>query len=249
MKLAVISDIHGNEVAMTAVREAIGRARVDQVVCLGDVATLGPRPTAVVSALRSLGWPCVMGNHDAFLLDPELIHGYTSDSKVLDSVSWCRHLMTRDELDFIATFRPTIEVPIAGGRSIVLVHGSPRSFTEDLLATTPADRVDEMLSGVGAMLVAAGHTHVQMLRQHRGRLIVNPGSVGLPFESHAAGGAPTVLAHAEYATIEVSVADVAGEDIGVSVTLNRVPLDRRALRDSVAGSDLPLREALVRAYA
>ena len=68
-------------------------------------------------------------------------------------------------------------------------------------------------------MLAGGHTHIQMLRQHRGMLLVNPGSVGLPFKEYVAGRAPTLLDHAEYATVDASHG-------GVSVTLRRVPVDR-----------------------
>jgi predicted phosphodiesterase len=81
-----------------------------------------------------------------------------------------------------------------------------------------------------------------MLRQHRGALLVNPGSVGLPFKEYVAGRPPTLLDHAEYATIEAERGEV-------SVTLRRVPLDRGALRASVSSSDNPLRGMLLQQYA
>ncbi len=74
MRIALISDIHANEVALGAVLDDIERTGVDRVVCLGDVATLGPRPESVLDRIRQMDCPCIMGNHDAFLLDPELIH-------------------------------------------------------------------------------------------------------------------------------------------------------------------------------
>lgn len=68
MRVALISDIHANEVALQAVLDDIARVGVDQIVCLGDVATLGPRPGATIQTLRDLACPCIQGNHDAFLL-------------------------------------------------------------------------------------------------------------------------------------------------------------------------------------
>ena len=90
--------------------------------------------------------------------------------------------------------------------------------------------------------MAGGHTHVQMLRQHMGTLIVNPGSVGLPFEAFVAGAAPTLLpAYAEYATVEAN-------NGSVSVDLRRVAVDLDPLRQAVRGSDLPLRDFLLEQY-
>jgi predicted phosphodiesterase len=98
-----------------------------------------------------------------------------------------------------------------------------------------------MLSGHDAMIVASGHTHIQMLRQHRGRLLVNPGSVGLPFREHVAGAVPSVMAHAEYAIVDASRSQL-------SVELHRIELDRRALREALSSSDLPLGDMLIRQY-
>jgi len=91
-------------------------------------------------------------------------------------------------------------------------------------------------------VLAGGHTHVQMLRQHRGSLLVNPGSVGLPFREYVGGGVPTILDHAEYATVEV-------RDGVVSVQLHRVPLDRTELRRAASDCPKGLRGFLRQQYA
>ena len=90
--------------------------------------------------------------------------------------------------------------------------------------------------------MAGGHTHLQMLRQHRGRLVLNVGSVGMPFKEYVAGARPTILAHAEYAIVE----EVRGV---VGVAMYRVPLDKNAMRDSLAQTTNPLRDWLIQQYA
>jgi predicted phosphodiesterase len=241
-RVALISDLHANEVALEAVLADATRLGVDRIVCLGDVATLGPRPTAVLARLRELGCACILGNHDEFLLDPELIHKYTEAPVIVDSVDWCRARVSADELAFIRGFVRTLELPLAGGATLLLFHGSPRSHMEDIIAQTPADKLEEMLGGRRATVMAGGHTHVQMLRQHRGILLVNPGSVGMPFKEYVGGRVPAVMPHAEYAVVEASAA-------GVGVTLRRIELDRAALRASLQGSDLPLARSLLPHYA
>ena len=74
MRIALISDIHGNLVSLKVVLADIDRAGVDQIVCLGDVAALGPQPREVVEQLRALGCPCIMGNHDWDVLNSHLVH-------------------------------------------------------------------------------------------------------------------------------------------------------------------------------
>jgi predicted phosphodiesterase len=238
-RVALISDLHANEVALQAVLRAIRRTGVDQIICLGDVATLGPAPNGVLEILSALGCPCIMGNHDEFLLDPTLVDGYRKAPRVTASIAWTRDRLSRAELDFIRGFERGSTLSLGGGATMQLFHGSPRSNTENLLASTSAQAVDEMLDGAAAILMAGGHTHVQMLRQHHGNLLVNPGSVGLPFRDYVGGGTPTILSHAEFAQIDA----VRGH---IEVRLRRIALDKTELRQ--AQTDHPLRPWLLEQY-
>lgn len=243
MRIALISDIHGNAIALEAVLADIERIGVDQVVCLGDVATLGPAPQPSIDMVRKLACPCILGNHDEFLFDPGLIETYTDAQIIVESVNWCRTQIAAEDLDFLRTFRPSHKIRMDDDATLLLYHGSPQSNMHDILATTPPDELDDLLAGERATVMAGGHTHVQMLRQHMGMLIVNPGSVGQPFEAFVAGAAPTLLpAYAEYATIE------AGNG-SVSVDLRRVAVDLEALRQVVRASDVPIRDFLLEQYA
>jgi predicted phosphodiesterase len=242
MLIALISDLHANALALEAVLEDAARAGADRVVCLGDVATLGPAPHAVLARLEALGCACIMGNHDQFLLEAELIRRYTEAAPVVAAVDWCRAQLDAAELDFVRSFVPSLTLPLAAGATLLCYHGTPRSNMEDLVATTPAATVSTMLAGHAATVMAGGHTHVQMLRQHEGTLLVNPGSVGLPFVAHTASGPPTLMPHAEYAL-------VSSTEAAVEVRLKRVALSRAALRAATAACDFPLRDYLLAQYA
>lgn len=242
VRIALISDLHANRLALEAVLIDIDHIGVDRIICLGDVATLGPEPGWMIDALRELGCSCIMGNHDDFLLDAELIHQYTEAPIVVDAVDWCRDQLSGDQLDFLRNFRSQMELSLGDEGSLLLFHGTPRSHMEDLLVDTPAAEVDEMLAGHRATVMAGGHTHVQMLRQHRGILLVNPGSLGAPFREYTGGAAPTILPHAEYAIVEYSRGTV-------RVQLQRLPLDRAELRRAAQASDNPLAPSLVQQYA
>jgi putative phosphoesterase len=242
MRVALISDLHANVVAFDAVIRDIARIGVDQIVCLGDVATLGPLPGAMIQKLRDLGCLCILGNHDEFLLDPALIRSYTEAPIIVDAVDWCRDQLSSNELDFLRGFERGREMSLEGGATLLLFHGSPKSHMDDLLATTPPDDLDRLLGGRTATVMAGGHTHIQMLRQHRGTLLVNPGSLGMPFKEYVMGRPPTVLDHAEYATVESS-------GRGIRVQLHRVALDKPALRRAVRDCTNPLSPMLLQQYS
>jgi predicted phosphodiesterase len=210
--------------------DALARQNVDELVCLGDVAP-GPQPTETVRRLRELGCPVVSGNWDAWLLDrvPPL-PGPVAD-KLGEQAEWWSEQLGDEERRFLGTLAPQLEVAVDGA-SVLCVHGSPRSATEDILATTPDDAVSEMLDGVQQHVLAAGHTHVQLHRQHGSTLIVNPGSVGLPFHNSPAHGEIFMSPWAEYAI-------VTAEDGQVSTELRRAPYEVEAFLELARESGMP----------
>ncbi len=240
VRIALISDLHGNLLALEAVLAEVDRLGCDQLICLGDVATLGPMPREVIAKLLALGCPCILGNHDAFLLDPDLIHTYTEAPEVVDAVDWCHEQVTDADRAFLATFLDRLEVPLPGGRTLLLFHGSPRSHMEDLVADTPSATLDEALDGHTADVLAGGHTHIQLAREHRGMLLVNPGSLGLPFAAHASGRPPVILPRADFGVV------VATED-GVSFETHSLALDPEALIAQL-GEHYPLRAYVAGCY-
>ncbi len=241
-RIALISDIHGNDIALREVLRSIEARGVDETVCLGDVATLGAAPGEVVDTLERLGCRCIMGNHDDYLFDPKLVVAHNEVPIIVESIDWCRSQLSPAQLAFVSRFEDGIELPLGLHHRLKLYHGSPGSNTVDLLADTPADVFDELLGPERASVMAGGHTHIQMLRQHHGALVVNPGSVGAPFEFFPDGGPPTILAHAEYATVEAR-----GDE--VDVTLHRVGLDASELAKAAIRSEIPMRRELAAAYA
>jgi len=234
MRLAVISDIHANEAALTSVIKDIKRHGADQIVCLGDITTLGPMPVSVLEILQDLNCHYIMGNHDAYMIDPESIHSYTNNPMIINAVTWCRNQLSETHLDFIRTFQNCIDFSLDASTKLQFFHGSPRSHTEDILSTTPADDLDEMLAGNTATVMACGHTHIQMLRQHKGTLIVNPGSVGLPFKEFVTGRPPTILEHAEYAIIELKQANI-------DITLRHISFNKEDFRKTLQDCGDPIR--------
>jgi putative phosphoesterase len=237
VRLALISDLHGNELALEAVISDARRTGVEQFLCLGDVATLGPRPSAVLGRLMDLGCACILGNHDEFMLDAPLVRTYSEYPTIVASVDATREALSAKELAFIQGFSRTLKL-----EDVFAYHGTPRSNMENLLATTPAQEVDTMLGSARARVYVGGHTHLQLVRQHHGTFIVNPGSLGMPFRDVISNGPPVILPHAEYAVIDV-------EPRRIGVELRRVELERSALAAQIDGWDNPLAASLAAVYA
>ena len=223
-RLALISDIHGNGVALDAVLADVMRHDVDDVICLGDVAAGGPQPREVIKRLRELDCTGVRGNAEGWLLDG-LPPGRSDATRRLgDVVAWARGMLAPDERAYLEALPPTVSVAV-GDWTMLCFHGSPRADVDVLLPETPQAQLDVLLAGTpAANLLACGHTHLQFLRPHRQGVLLNPGSVGLPLGSLApiAGGRPSLPTRAEYALVKTDGGDI-------DVTFRRVPVDVDAL--------------------
>jgi len=234
MTLAIISDIHGNLSALDAALQDMKAFKVDRLICLGDVANFGPQPQASLHRIRELGCPVVMGNTDAYLLQPRTIKDVSEPDeetpRFLELEAWSAEQLDNEDRVFIKTFQPTLRLE-DDGISLLAYHGSPQDYHDIITAITPDDVLDTYFEGRDALIYAGGHTHTQFLRRYHGSRILNPGSVGLPYLIEKTGKVinPAV---AEYALLEV----IDGEP---NITLRRIPYDVQKVADAVKVSDMP----------
>jgi predicted phosphodiesterase len=233
-KIAILSDLHGNLIALEAVLAAVAAEGIERIVCLGDVATLGPQPHEVIFRLRALSCPVVMGNTDAILLVTQPDAHAASDDWSNEAVDrWCAAQLTADDLAYLRTFEPTIRMPLDGGVTLLCYHGSPRSYDERITAETTDAALQEMLAATPAHLYAGGHTHQQLLRRHRDVLVLNPGTVGFAKDAISPAAPIRNPAWAEYAV-------VASDDRGqLDVSLRRVPFNLDAHFAALDASGIP----------
>jgi putative phosphoesterase len=234
MLVALIADIHGNAHGLDAVLADLSKNKADLLVCLGDVAATGPEPLRSLRQIRELGCPVIMGNNDDWLVNPVLDPGVVGEDKMVAEIDrWCAQQLSAEDRAFLKTFEPTLEFSLPGGRSLLCVHGSPRSYSESLGSRKSEEELAEALAGVSADIVACGHTHEPMIRRFRKTLIVNPGSVGQPTE-HPAGGEEPVRnpPWAEYALLEAS-------SDSLQIELRRVHYDVRPLLEVACSSGMP----------
>jgi predicted phosphodiesterase len=177
MRLALLSDIHGNLPALEAVVDDIRRRGADQIVCLGDNVSgpLLPRETA--QYLMSSDWLVLAGNHERQVLSYAAVGGGASDG-------YAHSQLTATELLWMASLQHTASL----SNEVFLCHGTPRSDCEHfldsarsgILAIASSTDIVDRVGDLRAQLIACGHSHVpRSVRLPSGQLIVNPGSVGL----------------------------------------------------------------------
>jgi predicted phosphodiesterase len=233
VRIAIISDIHGNLVALKAALSDIKRRKTNRIVCLGDVAATGPQPIEVIEHLRNIRCPCVMGNTDETLardlpneFDAGIPEGERKKLEALDL--WTRKKLTKLHRHYLSTFKPILEVHLGPAQGLLCYHGSPSSNTDGILPTMPDEKLARRLEGHKANVFAGGHTHTQMFRRFLSSLIINPGSIGLPFQIESSGMMwnPPV---AEYAVLSSSDGALAVELVSVPYSLSEL---RRAVRNS-----------------
>ncbi len=239
MRIALISDIHGNSVALDAVLADMRDLPTDLVVCLGDIAAGGPDPVGAIDRLRDLDHVAVQGNTDAGMVDmPEwwrdpASRGIPDDAAPgLDISVWTAEQLSSDQQRYLAGLPLTTSIDLTQGGDLLAFHGSPRSADDTITASTSPEELDRMISGFSEGVLVGGHTHVPLLRMHGTRLVANPGSVGMPFAAYGYAGGVEVLPHGAYA---VMTADATRID----VEFRQVAVDPRAVIRSVRRSGMP----------
>lgn len=234
MKIALIADIHGNAFGLDTVLGEIERLGAEEIVCLGDVAVLGPEPKAVIARLRDLGCVVVRGNTDAWLLDEPADAEPASPGPVADLRDWTLTQLDETDLAAVGGYVPHHTVPFSDGTALICAHGSPRSFEDVIGPSTPVTAVAEMFTGHSTAFAAGGHTHVQLFRRFADLGFINPGSAGLP---GAGPNTPDLPVNRNVTWVEFAILKVSTGS--VSVDLRRVPIDLERMLDAASVSGMP----------
>lgn len=235
-RIGLISDIHGNVVALQATLATLQKLGIDQFICLGDVATSGPNPNETIAMLSALPCQTVMGNTDAWALNPhEFAYRNEETPIIYEFELWAAQQLNQDDRAYLQSFMPTIHLEL-GESSVLCYHGSPRSNTENIHATTPNAELDAIFADHTATVVIGGHTHTQLVRRHRDMLVVNPGSVGAPIAFNRGASKAHYPAWAEFGVLEIGESR---QGSTLQVELHRTPIDLDAL---IAEANISARE-------
>ncbi|HET9781532.1 MAG TPA: metallophosphoesterase family protein [Candidatus Dormibacteraeota bacterium] len=180
MRVAAISDIHGNLPALEAVLADVEQGGPDMLVFCGDVAS-GPMPAETIDRLVSVrNARFVRGNADRGLVDE--FDGKPAGDMPGPFGDWCARQISKRQRDFLASFEDKVVIDGVDGLGRVLFcHASPRNDTDIFTVETPGERMRMLLSGVDAKVVVCGHTHMQFDRTVERIRVVNAGSVGMPY--------------------------------------------------------------------
>ena len=208
-RIAVLSDVHGNAIALDAVRRQIKAAKPDAILIAGDHVLNGPEPAAAVDGIRELesaGSMVVQGNTDVAVADfdytaafPWLTEGVPDSFRA--AAEWAHEQLGDERVDWLR--RLPAERRLQLEEMLVLVtHASPGSQTQGFDQALDASVVFERAARTDARVIACGHTHVPEVRDLGFKVIVNDGSAGYAFD-----GDPT----ASWALVEIDGEEVTAE--------------------------------------
>ncbi len=243
MRLAIMSDIHGNLPALEAVLADIaGRGPFDALGVAGDLCEWGPRPREALARVQGLGCPVVQGNTDrnVTITAEARLRALGKSANSIKGLDWTRARLGATgtaylaDLPFAHTYPgPTDAAPGAARQDVLMVHANPRDMDTHLDPDAPPHEAESLLAGADAAVVAFGHLHTPYVRRVAGRLLVDVSSVGYPRDGDR---------RAAYAILEC---DDDG-DGGWRATIQRVPYDLEATAAAFRDSGIPHPEKRIR---
>ena len=176
MRIAVISDIHGNLYALREVLEDIDNQNIDSIICLGDLVGYGPHPNEVIALIKRRNILCLKGNYDASVVDND--YTYIRDTDINSfSLPWTVEELRTSNRYYLDNLPDNLSMNVCG-KSIKFVHGSPRKINEYL--SEDYSELDEIMNELKEDVLVCAHTHIPCAKKYGDKLLINVGSVGKP---------------------------------------------------------------------
>jgi len=229
MRVAVVTDIHGNRRALQAVLADLKQAAPDLIVHGGDLAFGGTHPGEVIDEVRGLGWPGVLGNTDELLWTQKRVTEIaTAHPKLASLLCRLREMagpMRERVGDERLRWLQTLPV-VHAGEGFAVVHATPKDLWRAPMANAIDEEIRSTYSELGAPIVIYGHIHVSYVRTLSGLTVANAGSVSQSYDGDR---------RAAYAVID-----------GTNVTIRRVEYGVESEAEELLRSGLPHAEWLSR---
>jgi len=179
MRVAVISDIHGNQIAFDAVLQDLAQQpEVDQIVIAGDLCLNGPCPRQVMEMVQGLGCPVIQGN-----VDSEVVNEAPEKSlKKRTTVAWTREQIGPEGIAYLASLPVSHLIANPAGTDLLIVHANPLNQEDAIFPNEPDDTLEHLLGGLAPNIgaLAYGHLHIAYTRRWRNLLLADVGSCGVP---------------------------------------------------------------------
>ncbi len=247
MKILVLSDVHGNCLALETVLADAKRSGFDQIICNGDMIQGGPQPHETVQLLQEMKCPIVMGNSDAWLLTGVETGAEALSEERLKKLNtvreWSLSQLNEEDRTFINGFQPTVTLDLENNKSLLAFHGSPTSFDQVLLPSTPEEEFQETLKPYASHILTGGHVHLQYSRrlQDSENFYFNPGSVGIAYNHEQTGEQNLLDPWVEYAVLTV-------EKLSTRLEFIRVALGMDKMADVYRSSTRPFADQAMSQY-
>jgi predicted phosphodiesterase len=185
MRVALLSDIHGNLAALEAVlADMRSQGPFDQIVVAGDLVWAGPWPAEVVDAVQALDAAIIQGNTDATFrrVTGEVPRGKRED-RFAAHVEWMQLKLGPERAAYLAELPFSFCIEPMPNQALLVVHANPHDQEHAILPQMNLAQLDELLAGTGDWVALAfGHLHVPFTARWRDRLLVDVASAGLPMD-------------------------------------------------------------------
>ncbi len=181
MRVAILSDIHGNLVALDAcLNDLQGQGGADAVVAAGDLCLDGPKPKKVLQRLEELGAKCVRGNTERYLASEDADGSGQEDAQI----AWARRDVGDKWLEWMRDLPVALRIG-EDDNQLLVCHANPANDEEHLWPDADDATLERLIGQERATAIAFGHLHLPYVRMWRGKLLVNVASVGLPKDGDA----------------------------------------------------------------
>ncbi len=244
MKIALISDIHGNTVALKQVLADARKNKADQIICLGDSFINGANPVGTLHMLREENIPSVRGNTEDFICD-----AYRSKcaserfnnlkEPLQQTVAWCAENFSEEDISYLESLPLTRNIELPHNLSLLCYHATPNANIEILRENSENELFEQLTKDFSADFYAGGHTHTPYIKKYMGKTFLNPGCLGIPIAKIDEEKKLSLYSGAEYMMLDVT------PEGDIDIQIKRIHMAKEELLALVMESEMPNKDVRI----